>query len=335
MFLTHDTVRQIDALADALGVLSIYVGSPRLGKAPMLAQAVPLGARLDRLSHLRDDPSTRERRIALSSSLERLRPRLTSMLTRAGGRGRALFAPLSGGDVVEVETPMPLPTTAILEPTGYVRPLVAALDEGLPAGLVVAHRRRLRLLDWRMGALSPVTEAGFGSQVVDDVAAAARRLGWRRLVVDGDPQVLGGLFAADPQLLGCTIAVATRPLGVLRSPVLEQGVTTELEIMKRRMELSLVHEAVGASRHGRGAVLGIERIAPALAAGRLSHLVFDNDREHLEWPGERLIEAGLPIDPAERLIELALDSAASITPVEGRAARLLDGTDGVAALLRW
>jgi hypothetical protein len=108
----------------------------------------------------------------------------------------------------------------------------------------------------------------------------------------------------------------------------------ELEAVQRRIEVALVNEAVDASGRGREAVLGVQGAARALADGRLSHLLFDNDRE-LAWPGERLVEAGLPIDPAERLIELALDSAAAITPVEGRAARALDGTDGVAALLRW
>ena len=109
----------------------------------------------------------------------------------------------------------------------------------------------------------------------------------------------------------------------------------ELESVQRRREVALAHEAVDASHGGRGAVLGVAAAARALVAGRLSHLLFDNDRERLAWPGERLVEAGLPIDPAERLIELALDSAASITPVEGRAARVLDAGDGVAGLLRW
>ncbi len=337
MFLTHDTVRQIDGLADALGVLSIYVGSRAPGERPLLAQAVRLGDRLHALGHLREDPSTPERRAALAAALERLRPRLTRLVTRPGGRGRALFARLSGGEVWEVETALPLPTTAVLEPTGYVRPLVAALDEGRPAGIVLAGRRRLRLLDWRMGRLAAVEDVGAGptADASARVAEAARRQGWRRLVVDGEPRLAGGLLAADPPLRGCHIAIASRPLGALGAPLLEHGVVAELEAVQRRMEVALVNEAVEASRRGGEAVLGMAGAARALADGRLSHLLFDNDRERLAWPGERLVEAGLPIDPAERLIELALDSAAGITPVEGRAARALDNTDGVAALLRW
>lgn len=336
MLLTHDTVRHIDALADALGVLSIFVGARHPRESTMLTQAIPLGRRLDRLTDLRDDPSPGERRAAVRSCLRRLRPRLTDLVTRSGG-GRALFAGLSSGNVVEVATPMPLQTTAHLEPTGYVRPLVAALDEGEPAGIALAHRHRLRLLDWRMGALVFVTEGGFATRATAaaHIADAARHHGWRRLVVDGDPLLAGLLLATDDRLRGCGVAVATRPLGRLSDPRLKQAIAGELAAMQRRMEVALVNEAVDASRRGHEAVLGVAEAARALAAGRLSHLLFDNDREQLAWPGRRLVEAGLSIDPAERLIELALHSAASITPVEGRAARALDGDGGVAGLLRW
>ena len=337
MLLTHDAVRHIDALADALGVLSIFVGSRRSCDATLLGQAVSLGRRLDDLTDLHDDPSPRERRAAVRSCLRRLRPRMTDLVTRSGGRGGALFAGLSSGDVLEVETGMPLPTGARLEPTGYVRPLVAALDEGEPAGVVLAHRHRIRLLDWRMGALAPVSDGGFAARAIAGahIAEAAHEHGWRRLVVDGDPLLAGRLLADDAELRGCAVAVATRSLGRLSAPALTGAVGAELESVQRRREVALVREAVDASRRGHDAVLGIDLAARALTAGRLSHLLFDNDREHLTWPGERLVEAGLSIDPAERLIELALDSAASITPVEGRAARALDSGDGVAGLLRW
>jgi hypothetical protein len=337
VLLTHDTVRQIDALADVLGVLSIFVGARPSRDATMLSQAIPLGRRLDRLTDLRDDPSPRERRSAVRSSLRRLRPRLTELVTRPGARGRALFAGLSTGQVLEVATAMPLPTTARLEPTGYVRPLVAALDEGDPAGVVLVHRQRMRLLDWRMGTLTPLPEAGFTtrSTAASHVAEAAREHGWRRLVVDGDPLLAGLLLAGDAELRTCSIAVATRPLGPLAMSPLEHAIAVELESVQRRREVALVNDAVDASHRGQDAILGIAEAARALTAGRLSHLLFDNGREQLTWPGERLVEAGLSIDPAERLIELALDSAASITPVEGRAARALDATDGVAGMLRW
>jgi len=337
MLLTHDAVRHIDALADALGVLSIFVGTRHPRDATMLSQAIPLGRGLDRLTDLRDDPAPRERRAAVRSSLRRLRPRLTELVTRPGGRGRALFAGLSNGEVMEMSTAMPLGTTAHLEPTGYVRPLVAALDEGEPAGVVLARRDRVRLLDWRMGVLAPLAEAGFATRAgaAAHVAEAAREHGWRRLLVDGDPVLAGRLLADDAEVRSCSIAVPARPLGRLTTPSLELAVAAELEAVQRRREVALVHEAVDASRGGGAAVLGIDAAARALVAGRLSHLLFDNDREQLAWPGERLVEAGLTIDPAERLIELALDSAASITPVEGRAARVLDPSDGVAGLLRW
>jgi hypothetical protein len=337
VFLTHDTVRHVDSLVDPLGVLSVYLGSRDRGERPMLSQAVRLGARLQALATLGRDPAVPERGAALRAALGRLRPLLARQATRRGGRGRAAFARLSGDEVWEVETAMPLRTTAALEPTGYVRPLVAALDDGRPAGVVLAGPRRLRALDWRMGILRTVAELprAPGDAVAGQLAELVREHEWRRLVVEGEPRLAGALLAAGPPLRGCHLAIARRPLGALAAERLEPAVADELEAVQRRMEVALVCQAVDASRHSGEAVLGMEAAARALGAGRLSHLLFDNERDRLGWPGEGLVEAGLPIDPAERLIELALDGAAAITPLEGRAALALRSAGGVAALLRW
>ncbi|MGZ4481146.1 MAG: hypothetical protein ACXVY5_02985 [Gaiellales bacterium] len=340
MFLPPVAVRQIDALVDPLGVLSVYLSSHQPGDRPGLSQAVRVGSRLQALSRDPHASSAPERAAALRACLKRVRPSLTRLVTRRGGRGRALYVRLSGDDVWELETAMPLRTTVALEPTGYVRPLVAALDDGLPAGVVIAGRRRARLLDWRMGLLAdvgaaPIAHRGAASALAEQVVAIARERDWRLLLVDGDPRLAGALLCIEPPLRGCHLSVSRTPLGQLSRPALDLAVSAELGAARRRLELALVSHAVSESDRGRGAVLGMRATAQALTAGRLSHLLFDDERDRLRWPGRGLVEAGLPIDPAERLIELALDAAAAITPVEGRAARSLQGAGGVAALLRW
>ena len=77
--------------------------------------------------------------------MQDIRPALARMLE---GRmpGRAVFAPLSSGEVFEVAVGMPVGLAAVVEGTAYVRPLVAAIDEGRPAGVIVDDGPSLRLL---------------------------------------------------------------------------------------------------------------------------------------------------------------------------------------------
>ena len=82
--------------------------------------------------------------------MQDLRPALARML-EGRAPGRALFVPLSTGEAFEVAVGMPVGMAVVVEETAYVRPLVAALDEGRPAGVIVDDGPSLRLLAWRMG----------------------------------------------------------------------------------------------------------------------------------------------------------------------------------------
>jgi hypothetical protein len=336
----RETLRTIDGLADPLGVLSIYVDVGEPGGANALAAAVVAGQRLRRLEASVARTATDELADALDRALTHIRPALLDMVTRPGRRGRAMFAGMSGDEIWEFDTAMPVRTTAVLEPTGYVRPLVAALDEGRPAGLALVRGRVLRLLDWHAGVVEEIGEpaivgpGGSRASTARRIGDVARVRGWRRLLVAGDPQLAGELIGLDPPVPGCHVFVARRALAAIDGGS-DEAVGFELAEAQRFCEMALVTRAMHAAEHGSEAVLGIEATARAFAAGRVAHLVFDEDRDYLRWPGGAIVEAGLRIDPAERLIELALDGAAEITPVEGRAARALDRADGVLALTRW
>jgi Bacterial archaeo-eukaryotic release factor family 10 len=337
----RETLRAIDGLADPLGVLSIYVDVGEPGEPNALAAALLAGQRLRRLEASVAHNATDELAQALDQALAHVRPALVDMVTRPGRRGRAMFAGLSRDEIWEFDTAMPVRTTAVLEPTGYVRPLVAALDEGRPAGLALVRGRCLRLLEWHAGVVEEIGEPGVvraggkrASTVAVRIGDVARVRGWRRLLVAGDPQLAGELIGLDPPIPGCHVFVARRALAAIDGGSGE-AVGFELAEAQRFCEMALVTRAMHAAEHGSEAVLGIEATASAFAAGRVAHLVFDEDRDYLRWPGGAIVEAGLRIDPAERLIELALDGAAEITPVEGRAARALDRADGVLALTRW
>lgn len=320
-------------------MLSIYVDVGEPSGANALAAAVVAGQRLRRLQVSVAGDASDEVVQALDRALAHVRPALVDMVTRSGRRGRAMFANLSGEEIWEFDTAMPVRTTAVLEPTGYVRPLVAALDEGRPAGLALVRGRVLRLLEWHAGVLEEMGEPGAvrtggpRASTAHRIGAVARVRGWRRLLVSGDLQLAGELIGLDPPIPGCHVFVARRALAAIEGA--DDAVGVELAEAQRFCEMALVTRAMHAAEHGSEAVLGIEATARAFAAGRVAHLVFDEDRDYLRWPGGAIVEAGLRIDPAERLIELALDGAAEITPVEGRAARALDRADGVLALTRW
>lgn len=83
---------------------------------------------------------------------------------------------------------------------------------------------------------------------------------------------------------------------------------------------ALVERAVGAAMASEGkGTAGRDAVAAALGEGRVEHLVYD---------------AALEAD-IEAMIGAALDTSASITPVRERQATLLEGHEGIAAILRY
>jgi len=149
--LTWSDIRAIDSISDPLGVVSVFVDRPDHG-AGRLVRAVALTGELRRLGQeVRDEPLA----AAFRECLPRIRPALARMLD-GKTPGRALFAPLSTEEVFEIGVGLSVGVTAALEQTAYVRPLVAAFDEGRPAGVMVAGVASVQLFQWQMGAVEEV-----------------------------------------------------------------------------------------------------------------------------------------------------------------------------------
>ena len=181
--LNWDDIRAIDAIADPLGVLSVYADRPDNGNG-RLVRAVSLAGELRRLEA--DTAATADTEVVTAHRrcVRRLRPALVRML-EGRAAGRALFAPLSSDEVFEVTVGLPVGLAAVVEKTAYVRPLVAAADEGRPAGVLVSDGSATRLLSWRMGTIEEVGEYRFPSRpgarvaqgLARDVQAVATRTG--------------------------------------------------------------------------------------------------------------------------------------------------------------
>jgi hypothetical protein len=335
--LNWDDIRAIDAIADPLGVLSVYADRPETSGG-RLVRAVALTGELRRLDADVAAAGDEELAAAHRRCMHRIRPALVRMLD---GRapGRALFAPLSTEEVFEVEIGMPVGMTVALDTTAYVRPLVAATDEGRPAGVIVAEGRSTQLLAWRMGAVEPLGHYGhpgrLGTRISRSLAVEARAAaddhGWTRVVVAGDGR-LGHVLARSAAPPGCEVSVVPRSVAGLGPRALAAAVRSALHDAQRRYEWRLVERTIAAGLDDRGAVLGPGRTRRALDRREVRHLLIDAERDYPR--AGRRGNGWVDRDPAEDLIERALQSGADITPVEGPARRPLGAAEGIGAVLR-
>jgi hypothetical protein len=169
------------------------------------------------------------------------------------------------------------------------------------------------------------------------VGGRAGRRPWRELLAIGGAEVCrhfaDGLGEAVELHRVEGDLIAERP-GQIKARVEEA-----LEVLNRSRELALVERALAAA-HAEAAngALGPQETLEALAQGRVAHLLIDTARDYEGAP----LELGLAYEAsdeqlplAERMIELALNTSAAVTPVEGAAAERLGEHGGVAALLRY
>lgn len=343
MNLTPDTIRSVDAIADPLGVLSLYADGPGRDRRSRPAERVAaLHRRL-----LRVEAGLREAgAVVVADRYRRWLPRIESQLMRiahAASPAAAAFVPLSTGRPIELELPMPVGDHARVEPTGHVMPLVAAHDEGRAAGVAVARRSAVEVFEWRQGRIEaalelPVPVRARGSlrhdlgrgYRIDAVGEGLRRLveerGWRRLVVSGDPRLRSAVACGGALLQDVEVRTASSALDGLGPEELADRVAADLDAAQRVYECRLVERTLDAALYDQSAVIGIEAVGAALDRGLVEHLVIDPSRVRSQAAPPRTGEA-------ERLVELALATGAEITPLEGTGAPLA-GAGGVAALLR-
>ena len=354
MNLTRESIRAFDAVADPCGVLSLYGDGQGVGhhRRDIAERARAIRRRLGRVeAGLRDAGAA-----AVADQYRRWLPRIEielDRLARATSPGAAVFLPLSTGEPIPLELPMPVGEHARVEPTGHVMPLVAAYDEGRPAGVVVASRADVQVFEWRQGGIDEQLElplpcrargserhpprpggalrSGVGrgyriDAVAEGLRWAARQRGWRRMVIAGDPRLRVAVLGGMP--LGADLEVRTLATGLedLARAALAAEIAAELDAAQRLYEWRLVERVLDAALCDQSAKLGVDAVVAELERGGVEHLILDPALLGSNAPPPHTSEA-------ERLVELALATGAEITPLEGTGARLADA-EGVAALLR-
>lgn len=306
-----DTLLELSRRTDADGVLSVY-----LDARPGAVRASTIDIK-NRLAEL-------ERRLAADDSPAWARtarhPRLETEIARlidpeAPGRGRVLFVAMADGWVTRVSTQLPLPNRVVLDRAPFIHPLLELLDEGGPAGVVLATRTEARLLEWRLGELTPLLElraeviaprhgrsgpvgsrptSRFGTpsgaqrnarersqaiRFIERVVAGAARLahdrGWERLMISAGEHQTDSLVRALPPALRTTAVRDPRVLAWLDSASLEEMVTERLRAAHGEAERVLMAEVLEQAQGAGAAALGLSEVVGALNQARAAHLIYD------------------------------------------------------------
>ncbi len=163
MTLDETTFQNLTGLRDEVGVLSFYVGiTPDQAADPQPKAPIEIRNRIRELRQRVRDEGPHDRWKAVDDRLDAISGDLDWLLDAKGhGRGRALFVAVADGRTERIALQMPFRERVILHESPYLRPLVAAVDEGRPAGIVVGHRKGTRLLEWKYGEVEQLASHGF------------------------------------------------------------------------------------------------------------------------------------------------------------------------------
>lgn len=173
MTLDDARIRDLLRFDDESGVLSFYVGiTPDRAADPQ--PTAPLELR-SRLKTLKADLEARDPDLAkkVAARLEAVQPELDRLIDpHAHGRGRALFVGVDGGEVETISLQIPFADRVVHHEGVYIRPLLAAHDEGRAAGILNVTRETARVLTWSVGEVEELATSIF--EVEDDVMARSK-----------------------------------------------------------------------------------------------------------------------------------------------------------------
>lgn len=186
--------------------------------------------------------------------------------------------------------------------------------------------------------------------LASDLLALAHNHAWDRLLVLGDERMAPALVETLPKQDHLEVLrVKANPGDWLSAAELGQELVPHLEEAREQHDLMLIQRACDASRSGGLGAAGVADVIEALEESRVHQLFLDGERDWqgVETADGRLFPAGVQppgVDPSElrvepqladRLIERALKTDATVSLVSGPAAEALADCDGVAAILRW
>lgn len=176
----------------------------------------------------------------------------------------------------------------------------------------------------------------FIDEVAGSVEATRSERGWDQLVAFGEAKYLSELR----ERLAPTEPDHCEEKNLLTEPerTISERMGELVPQLNRARELALIERVEEAARAGGRGSLGLQETAQALVQGRVEHLLIDSAGAFSadDLAGAlSLGDASPDAPPGELMVEHALRTGASVTPVEEEAAAKLDRHGGVAALLRY
>ncbi len=157
MELDDRTIAHLLEMTDEVGVLTVTTGFAPAGDD---GQA----ARIEWKNRFREVRATVEGSdlAALEERVAAIDDDIESLLDPRGpSGGRALVVGVASGEVIRFDVLTPFDDRVLLRNRPYLRPLVAAMDEGRAAGIVVATRSGARVLEWSAGGVRVLSDLDF------------------------------------------------------------------------------------------------------------------------------------------------------------------------------
>lgn len=184
----------------------------------------------------------------------------------------------------------------------------------------------------------------FLRSITDDVRSTVEQRGIKRLVLVGPAHERNLVRDAFGTGNGVRVLDVDRVAsGDLRDTI--EAVQATLSEEHASYERELVSTARDRAHAGGQGALGAAEVTDALIEGRVEHLLLSPELELRGWSTDDVLVLDAEDPRAEgateeprfvhRMIERAMATDATVTPVDGEAAEVLDELGGVAALLRW
>jgi hypothetical protein len=362
--LTDELIASLASSTDEFGWLSIYIdASPQRQNSNPAEWVTPVRTGLAEEYERAKAEGPRERWRAFDERMDDLETDLAELLDpRAPGRGRALFAPLSGGEAILVVAQVPFADHVSLSDSPVIQPLVTMIDRHRPVGLAAIHRRGVFVAESRLGTVEEVAGASFWIDTDD----------WREMRGPAGanpalPQQSSNQTDKFDRRMDEHVNRRLRELsGVLVKNAADRGWDHLFLIGDPRLTAVLRDEVSPEGRNGGPDVIEVEKVAPDPDAHELAELV-EETRGHVEADRQhRLVERALGAAAAadggatghdqvleaflagrvervvvseeeltDEMVRAAIDTSAAVTVVEGEAADALADNGGVVALLRW
>lgn len=245
---------------------------------------------------------------------------------RGPAGGRALVVGVASGEVIRFDVLTPFTDRVVLRDRPYLRPLVAAMDEGRAAGIVVATRAGARVLEWAAGGVRVLSELDFdmGPDAFTGTMSGPAGSGHNRQSVHHKDQMadrieanrerfLKGLTDVvgrhvqqrgwDRLVVSGSIRIGDKVRDLLDDGAVEihsvdeawedaspgqvaQKVWPVLRSGHAGREARLAERVRDVALSGGLAVLGVRRVAPAANLGRIEHLLFVRGTDVEGYRGE-------------------------------------------------